>query len=541
MGESFFGLNIALRGLQVAQRNLDIINHNISNTNTSGYSRQRVVQTAARPMSMYDGTGMIGTGADVISVERIRDEYLDYKYWSESTTYGEWETKASLLADMEAIFNEPSDNGFNTIIDSFFNSLQELAKDPSSGATRALVRENGITVAKYFNNIATRFEQLQQDINLRINAKVTEINSLALQISQMNKQIYSAELDGNVANDLRDQRTVLVDKLSKIVNIDAGEEVVGILPDGKEDKHFVVTISGKAIVDHYELSKLEPVQRDVKLNPNEDIFGLYDVKWEDGNSLTVKSGELKAYLDLRDGNASENNSPAYNGIPFYIRKLNQFVRTFAMAFNEGYIDGNTNGIIDVTEDGLGHADGYGIDIDGVGPLMPKQGIRFFTITDDKGNVLDSNTFINGETTISAIAAQYENMTAKNFSISREVIASTDNIAPSDKPGESGNIVNLNAILLMRNNAHMFSEGAPEDYMKSIVTTLGIDSQQAKRIYANQDVIINQIQNRRLSDSGVSLDEEMANLVKQQNAYIAAAKMISTMTEIYDTLVNKIGV
>jgi flagellar hook-associated protein 1 FlgK len=167
MRESFFGFNVAVRGLYTAQRNLDTINNNINNVNTPGYSRQQSVQSASKPMTVYDGTCMVGTGSDVTGVKRIRDEYLDFKYWSENISYGEWQTKEAILSDLEATFNEPSDSGFNTILDEFFNSLQELAKDPSSEAVRTLVSERGVTVAKYFNSLATHFEGLQVDVNDR--------------------------------------------------------------------------------------------------------------------------------------------------------------------------------------------------------------------------------------------------------------------------------------------------------------------------------------------------------------------------------------
>jgi flagellar hook-associated protein 1 FlgK len=88
---------------------------------------------------------------------------------------------------------------------------------------------------------------------------------------------------------------------------------------------------------------------------------------------------------------------------------------------------------------------------------------------------------------------------------------------------------------------MFSEGAPEDFMKSLITTMGIDSQQAGNYSDNQQIVVNQLTNRRLSYSGVSIDEEMANLVKYQHAYNAAAKMIQTISEIYETLINELFV
>jgi flagellar hook-associated protein 1 FlgK len=225
LGQGFFGLNVAIRGLYTAQKNLDIVNHNINNVNTPGYSRQVGIQKATRPLPSYNGTGMIGTGANVVAVKRIRDEYLDYKYWSENISLGEWDTKRILMSEMEATFNEPSESGFTKVMDEFYGSLQELAKDPGSLAVRAMVKQRAITLTKYFNSTAVHIEKLQGDINYRIRTKVEEVNSLATQICQLNKQIYTFELEGDTANDLRDQRTLLVDKMSRIINVQANEVV----------------------------------------------------------------------------------------------------------------------------------------------------------------------------------------------------------------------------------------------------------------------------------------------------------------------------
>lgn len=521
MRGSFFGLNVALRGLYTSQRNLDVINHNISNVNTPGYSKQVTNQVASRPIALLNGTGMLGTGSEVISIERVRDEYLDFKYWSESTSYGEWQAKKTVLSDIEAMLNEPSDSGFNVILDEFFNSLQELSKDPGSLAVRTLVRQTGETVTKYFNSLSSYFEELQNDLNHQIDTKVSEINSLGLQIQQLNKQIYTSELDGNLANDLRDRRIVLIDKLSQIINIDVNEVVTGKLLNGEDDRRMVITISGKAFIDHFDFSPLEVVQREDKVN-EEDMEKLFEVGWADGNYLNIKSGELRGLLDVRDGNEGMNGSPIYKGIPFYIKKLNEFVRTFAQSFNEGNIGG---------VDGAGHVDGYGLSYGG----DPITGIRFFTMRGEDGNPVDSAEFD------ADLAASYEKITAKNFSLSLDILEDLNKIAAADQPNQIGNINNLNELIKMRHNPHMFSEGAPEDFMVSIVSTIGVDSQQAVRLTDNQKVIVMQIDNRRFSHSGVSLDEEMADMVRHQHAYTAAAKMINTMAEIYDLLVNRVGI
>ena len=546
MSESFFGFNVAVRGLFSAQRNLNTVNHNLNNINTPGYSRQQSVQVASRPMALADGTGMMGTGAEVTGVKRIRDEYLDFKYWSESINLGEWSAKQEALSDIEVTFNEPSDSGFATIMSDFYDSMQELAKDPSSAAVRSLVKQRGVTLTKYFNSMASHFEELQKDLNYKIQTKVEAVNSYAIQIQQLNRQIYITELDGNTANDMRDQRTLLVDKLSRIINIDASEVVTGRLPDGREDKHFLVTISGKALVDHFTISELALVQRDSDHKVNsEDVPNLYQIQWADGNALSVKSGELRGYLDVRDGNEGSSDgpneipSPNYKGIPYYQKKLNEFVQTFARAFNEGYVDtDDIKGYSATDTFGTGHADGYGY-----GSSAADNMIRFFTMKGKDGKPLSSEDFVGTVTDTTDpdynedIYNLYSSITAKNFSVSFDIENDYNLIATAGVAEEAGNIDVLNELLGFRRNADMFAEGAPEDFMKSLVATLGIDAEQAANYKSNRQIIVNQIVNRRLSDSGVSIDEEMANLVKFQQAYSASAKMIQTMNEIYERLIN----
>lgn len=545
MAGSFFGLNTAISGIFSAQKHLSVINNNISNVNTPGYSRQQAVQVAATPYKL-NGIGLIGTGSDISSIRRIRDEYLDYKYWSENQAYGEWEAKMELLAELEVTFNEPSKSGFTTIMNEFYNALQELVKDPSADPQRSLVQQTGVTFAKYFNSLASQFEKVQADINQRVRITVEEINSLASQIQQMNKQIYTSELNGAVANDLRDRRALLVDNLSKLVDIDVNEVTVGKLPNGNDEKHFFVTINGKALVSHFNVSELEVTQRDESMRLNEeDISDLYEVKWKDGNKFIAEGGEIKALLDVRDGNDGalgvdgKKTSPSFKGVPFYIRQMNQFVRTFAMAFNEGYIDANGNGVIEAGEDNIGHADGYGLDPSGSG--NQPTGIRFFTMIGDDGKPMSSEDFINGQTTSAGIMDRYKNITAKNFSVSFDILDDHNNIAAADAQEQTGNMNVISELINMRHDRRMFAEGAPEDYMKSLVATLGIDSQQYIRYAENQENLIKQIENRRAADSGVSLDEEMANMVRYQHAYNASARMIVTMSEIYDTLINRLGV
>lgn len=553
---TFMGMEIALRGLYSSQRGMANVSHNVDNTNTPGYSRQVVNQVAARPLLVASGAGMLGMGSDVISVDRVRDQYLDEKYWSEAKYLGEWTVKATIIEDMQTIYNEPSDNGYTKIINEFYSALQQLSTDPSSHATRAMVMEKGVAVAKYFNSVAKHFDKLQEDLNNMVYSKVEQINTLADQIRDLNLQIYNYEVMGNKANDLRDRRGHLVDQLSQLVNCSAYEVETGLkLPNGEPEKRFMVTISGKALVDHADVVHLKCESRKENLNA-EDINHLYEVSWEDGNKLNVKSGELKGYLDMRDGNdgvpgLNGQPSPECKGIPYYQRKMNEFVWMFAMSFNEGIMDTNGDGEFDKT---VGHVNGYKLNsVDG----DPESGIRFFTMLGSDGKPMDSNAFLNEVLAYAAkqgitddpstpyderLVAGYRLINARNFSISFDVEDNpSNNISASSVAGQVGNNEVLANLMKMRHNTYMFKEGTPEDFIKTLISTMGVDGQQYEQYLSVQEGITNQIINRRQSISGVSLNEEMTNLVKYYQIYGASAKMIQTYGDVLDILINRMGI
>ncbi len=545
-----------MRGLYSSQRGMTNVSHNVDNANTPGYSRQVINQVAARPLLVANSAGMLGMGSDVVSVDRVRDQFLDEKYWSEAQYLGEWSVKSTIIEDMQTIYNEPSNNGYTKIINEFYSALQQLSTDPSSQATRAMVKEKGVAVAKYFNSVAKHFDNLQEDLNNMVNSKVTEINNLADQIQDLNLQIYNFEVMGNKANDLRDRRGYLVDNLSKIINCSAYEIETGLkLPNGEPEKRFMVTISGKALVDHADVVHLKCESRTQNLNA-EDINHLYEVSWEDDNKLNVKSGELKGYLDMRDGNdglpgLNGKDSPDCKGIPYYQRKMNEFVRTFAMSFNEGIMDSTGDGVYEKTN---GHVNGYKLNsVEG----DAESGIRFFAMVGSDGKYKDSDTFLNDALAYATkmgitddpatsyderLVAGYQMINARNFSISLDVDDNPSlNISTSSVAGQTGNNEVLSNLMKMRHNVYMFKEGTPEDFVKTLISTMGVDGQQYEQYLSVQEGVTNQIENRRQSISGVSLNEEMASLVKYQQIYGASAKMIQTFSEVLDILVNRLGI
>ena len=712
MRGSFFGMNVSLSGLFTAQRNLATIAHNTANIQTDGYSRQNTIQSASSPIRLYNKTGMVGTGAEVLSVARIRDFYLDQKIWYQNTSYGEWTQKFGLVDQIQFRIEGGSEGmGFNSVTNEFYNVLQELSKDPSNMSIRSVVKEQAATMTTYFNNLAQNLEKIQEDTNFDVKVKVDLINSIGHRIETLNRQIYEIEILGENANDLRDTRDLLVDELSGLVNIEVGEHNYGKLSSGADDMCFYIYIGGTQFLQHYDtkdsvVNELKCVARTEKLN-DEDIYGLFDVVWTKPKSreepVVITGGELRGLLDVRDGNSGyvqnarfnlltappaeldirltvvvggapatvtvpikfnefirnveamsareladllsdrvnealyeqagiditpENRAVVttnasgglsvdlsgittsggptplaasatierfvftapvelkqalglnelppgssavsldsakdivrevktnnYKGIPYYLRKLNEYVRTYAMAFNEGFIDSNSDKLITYDEVLTGHASGYNI-TQVLGE--PPAAVRFFTMKDSGGGELTTGDFMTMsdfrmpslygldpqskeyEDNINAIYNAYQKVTAKNFSVSSDIINDPALIATSANAGDVEDNTTLLAIMSQRFNRHMFSEGAAEDFMQSLTTDAAVDTNQASFMYENQEKFIGLLLTRRESISGVWEDEEFADMVRQQHAYNASAMMINTFNQIYDTLINRLG-
>jgi len=500
---SFFGLNIGVRALSAAQVALYTVSHNISNADTAGYSRQVIVQKASSPLKTGTGSGMIGTGVDIQTIMRVRNVFLDNRYWNENAKYGEWSVKSSGLSEMESLLNSSSDDGLDDVLKSFISSMEDLLNDPSSDSVRSAVATEGEALCRYLNNMAGILQDLLEDYNSCIKAKVDEINSYARQICELNKQIYKAELDGSTANDLTDQRTVLVDKLSAIADVEVSEVSMGTLPNGQEDIRFCIKINGISLVNHFEVNELECYT---------DDKGIYGVRWADtGNDITFEGGEIKGYLDMCNGNGLNGE---FKGIPYYMDQLDTFARTLAKAFNEGiYADGQSHC--------AGHAGGVGLD--------DSTGIRFFSYDGKSSEELMESG--------SDMDSIYSNITAANISLSSDVKNDTDKIAVASASGEAENSDNLSDLLKIFDDARVFANGTPEDYINSMYTTIGVEVSFSSRLSGNHENILSHIDNNRNSVSGVSLDEEATNLVIYQQAYNAAAKAISVMDEILDVTIN----
>lgn len=574
MRSSFFGLNVATQGLFTAQGALNITNHNISNAETKGYSRQYADISATR--ALPDGKrGMVGTGAEITGIYQARNTYIDSKYWSMSNDLGQYTIKSEMLNQVEMLFNEPSETGYNEIMGDLFATLQTLSTNPAEDAMVTNFVTASDTFAQYFNNMGEQLIDIQRDANFGVKTAITQINFIAEQLTTINSQIGNLELNAGSANDLRDERVKLIDQLSEIVNIDTKETT-----DVNGKKRFIVTINGQVLVDGPTLNTLKPVPRTTLNNP-EDQPDLYDIYWQSGKKLYLNnetsSGTLKGYLDIRDGNNGENfKASIVNNVAGPPQVLTVENMTRHDIPTAGFITvGNTRyEYTDATYNNATEQMTFTLALTAppltgtpdiqIGETVDYKGIPYYISqlnsfvrtmarafnethkTGGGGNNIELFNFTGYTGTPPQLALDennlytYNQINIHNFAFSEDVIEDNSLLYNSSDPGagESANDLFID-LLDLKHNVTLFTTGKPDSFMQSIISELGIDSKKAISFKIGQENLTNLIENQRKSISSVDLNEETADMIRFQQAYNFSAKIITVMDEIYDVTINQL--
>ena len=558
MRSSFFEFSVAVTGVFTARNAMHVSSHNIMNASTKGYSRQYAEIKALDPLSFNNGRGMVGTGSYMYGVGQHRSHFLDRKYWNEMPVYSEYTTKSMSLGLIQTIFNPSSKAGMSGLFNDFFDSLQDLSTTAGDPTYRVNALKTAESMTKFINNTALDLKRQQDDLNTEIRSVVQAINSLGSQIASINDQIKRFEIDGARANDLRDQRALLIDELSKFVNVSVEETernpeyAAGKFPDpadrGKSDKLLTISINGYDFIKGDKVSPLEVRQRQYEEKRNvTDVDGLYDIYFmNNGVKFDIYNphlkGELRGLIDVRDGNDARNTIPgmsttSYKGVPHYMNKLNELVRVFAMAMNEGktirYDSQGNPEIVSITSPHVsGHANGY----DANGRNL--------------GNFLFSNGRLNTLSHVPNPDDPYDDpydelylwLNAENFQVNPALLDDPKLFASALHPDSDKDENQL--VLELINVKHftgLFREGKLTDYIVGMTSELGIDIRQAESFKNNYNDVTTTIHNQRLAISGVDLNEEMIDVIKFQHMYQAASKLITIIDSIYDNLINRLGV
>ena len=591
MSGLFSTFNTSRSGINVSQTTLDVTSHNISNANTVGYSRQRAKIVTARPRDNA-AFGQIGTGAQVEAIERVRDSFLDYQVRGEASNLGRADVRSEVLSEVETIFNEPSDSGISTLIGKFFDSFQELAKQPNSSNTRTVVAQQTLALTDAINSTYTRLEQLQANSQALLKNNALDINSTLNKIDELNKQIKAVATSGQIPNDLLDARDNLLDSLSSKFNISVESTEFSGINVSAVDKNGMrssVLVSSDGTKQSARLSYISDIVADkngsgiytisyYKLGDSTSAENLQTIKvagltedqvkeiqssrllWADSEGNAVKAdgqvikdngiidaSELRLFLPS-SGEVNGNITAQYD-VADYMEKLDKLAQALAYAVNA--VHSGTNTPINT---------GGSPDLDYL-PFFVNADVALYSENGDLRNIYD---------TLSA-----ENkITAKNITINKEILAdvmkiktktndcsfaytSENNIDGEGDGARALAIAQLRNTLLgiqdigitikSREDISLSNYGMTiatnnsgttiDAYYKDIIDRLGVQSQEAARQVSNQETMLQDLENNRLSISGVSLDEEMANLIAYQHAYSANAKMISTLDELLDVVIN----
>lgn len=501
MRSTFAGLELGKRALSAQQLALDTTGHNISNSGTTGYTRQiaNLTATIPDPVALLGHIQSVGTGAIVDSISRARDIYIDRQFRWETSKQQYWTERQDCLQSVEGIMNEPSDNSLHSDLDKFWTAWSDLATNPENLGARAVVRERAIALTDSFHRISQQLTDLQNDLESSVNVQINQVNDYAEQIKDLNEQIRLSEVNGDTPNDLYDQRDNLVDELSKIVSVRVTESLDTSFTDRKVGI-FRVDIGAETT----------PAQTLVNDSQVWELQGVLNAGTGFTDSLQL-SGPL--------GSATPTTTTFDAGINMGSLQSNIDMRDTYLTGILGQFDDLAAGIIDSV------------------------------------NSLHQTTTLGTNLTNNFFDSAAVNRTAAGIQLDTTILTSSNNIIageynPGIPEGSKGDGTIASKIASLANDwsalttvpaALSTATSIGDYYSGAIIAVLGVDVQQAERMTASEDVLVNQISNQRDSVSGVSLDEEMTNLVKFQKSYAAAARMITIMDDMLDKIVNGMGV
>ena len=634
MASTFFGLHIGYSGLNAFNASINTTANNVSNVETKGYSRQTVELQSSSALRVYQKFGSVGTGVTAEKVTQMRDEYYDQKYWYTNPSLGFYDRKVYYMNQIEDYYTDNAANpGFSTILSKMFNSLDSIKDNAGDTSVRNEFISDAEKLCNYFNHTANSLQDLQSTINDEIKTVVQQINSIAQKIALLNKQINTIEQQKGQANELRDQRALLVDELSKIATVDVEENEV--VNSNDPDMYtgattFTVKLNGQRLVDTYEYKQLAVSTREAKHNQC-DVDGLYDLVWADsGNVFNVQSktlnGSLKALFEMRDGNDEQNihgvvdgesvssthltitglnikdpreiNLPDngtlmvnnyelvyrsftattnedgtirsitfdlstpinaakqedianqyltvgttinYKGIPYYQNQMNNFLRSFSQAFNDVHqkgedLNGDKGASFFVADKAINLKEEGDFDVD-YRTLVEKARAEYIAAGHTEAEALadiTTATFTNADDTILRL-------TALNTAVS-EVFDDPKKFAATKNINNGiDNYDNILGLLDLESKTILYRGNAADKFLQCIYADITVDAQECETFKSNYTSIMDAIQAQRDSVSSVDEDEEAMDLVKFQNAYNLASKVIQTMTEMYDQLILNTGV
>lgn len=565
MQSTFSGLNTMVNGIYTQRLGLNTVGHNISNSNTEGYSRQTAHAAATPSSEVYTlaGASQVGNGSTVTSVIRARDIYADRQYWKENSTDGYYNGKANNYAKIESIFNDSDNSGVQDAMEKFYQAWQDCSTTASSDTSRQNVINAGQNFAQSLQIAAKQTKEQIDSLYDDISLSVVKMNRLMGQVVELNKNIAGIEATGAHANDLRDQRDLIVDQLTSMTDITVYESANGM---------YTLVSNGTTLVNG-----ITKVDLEMSAPKNNTTYSLsdYDIMIKQtGTVYTPGNGELKAQFEAVAEDKGYIDQVA-NMAAFMFTTLNdQHKAGYGIDGSKDKPFGNANAKDNATT-GLnfygesdkifewdaqnGKLDVYNKKADGTKDNASKESLSGMQILE----ILTVNselTATDGHKKLATRSGERDTdgkllyQTAAGGTTTDVTQAKKDakgNPLPVDVngTGDGSNAVWVAALFNCERDKtspevngtdRLIGNGSLYSYYNTSMTTMGSDASNMNGRVKFQSGVMDQVENLRSSTNGVNWDEELSNMITFQQGYSACSRCLSAMDECLDKLINGTG-
>lgn len=479
MRSTFLGFESVRKALMANQKAQEIVSQNIANMNTEGYSRQRVelaslsAGTANDKYALPKGE-LQGLGVEITGITQIRDQFLDIRYRENNSNLGKVEGMLAVLQEVENALDEVSTEGLHARLNNLYKKLQDFAENPESIEFATVFRSAASKVVQVLNQYAKQLEETRQQSLFELGTIASDLNNMIKQVAEQNKEIRSSKIQGFSANELLDERNLILDKLSGYANI-------------KVINHNDGSVSIK-LGDAYLLdAQKNDLQNKISVI---DRNGFVDIVWENGGSASVAGGQLAGYVAAINGNGvyAGPGEADDNGLKYFQTALDKFATKFAEIFNS---------INDPT---------------GVNKLFTGKG--------------------NAAITAATIKISDRWQADANF-------ITTSTVFPFEE-GRNDNLLRFIDGMNKNQQVTPYFKGTLEEFAASLNVDVAVEVSYLTDLHETSEIILLGIDNQRESIKGVSLDEEAMNIVRFQKSYAAAARVMTALDDMLDTLINNVG-
>lgn len=476
-------LSIGKTGLAAAQKSLQTAAHNISNVNSDGYSRQKVVQQASIPIGI--GNTVIGTGTYIKSIERIHDDFIEKRLNGVISDHAFNDERYFQLSLVENIFNEINYEGLNTSINNFFNSFRELSNNPGSETIRSLIRENAKILVQNFHRTNEALDKAAENINNKLDMAVDDINSTLTAIANLNYKIREIEVTNGESGDLRDERDRYLNKLAEFFAVESYSD---------DEGRFIVSAKGVGTLVSGRINQTFKCKSPPPEGVNPAFANAREIILDNKVlSSRFQLGKVTALLQTRNEEIKSMHE-----------KIDEIAWSLANAVNAVHRRGFIN---------------KEVDVDAQGNPIPSSmeratNIDFFKIKEDPYKA------------------------AFLIDLSPDIKESLSNIATAAEPNAPGD--NRIALAISKLQYEQISHNGEttleEDYLQS-VGTVALTSGKFKIAQEQSEGILAQTRSFREQISGVSVDEETANMMKYQHAYEASARVMRVADDMFKAILS----